>query len=180
MDNLKPMTREESIISGNDLKPLNRHEYYLKHLKGKGGGGGTAANGIVVRPVTQDEVAGLLPEGSSIAVDGYGAVLVDVYFNDVARSYPVSVYRMVKNVENPYYAIIDAHDTTGTKKPVPIRIADQPEIVDKCTDKPNGMFIRLTIDKSFESSGSIIDGLEWRFIIPDDVGFTTYLAGGVA
>ena len=177
MDNLKPMTREESIISGNDLKPLNRHEYYLKYLKGKGsGGGGTAANGIVVRPVTPDEVADLLPEGSSAAVDYNGAVIVGIYINDDARVLTVPAYRVVKNVENPYYAIIDAHDTTGTKKPVPITLFDPPQTVNKCNDAPNGTIVKLTIDKSFERVLSITFGI----IVPDDVDFTTYLDPGVA
>lgn len=40
MENLTPITREEKIISGEDLQPITRMEYFLKKYGGGAGGGG--------------------------------------------------------------------------------------------------------------------------------------------
>lgn len=51
MENLTPITREEKIVSGEDLEPITRMEYFLKKYGG-GTGGGTGGGSSVLLDTT--------------------------------------------------------------------------------------------------------------------------------
>ena len=93
MTNLKPMTREESLISGVDLTPMNRHEYYLKYLKG---------NVMVIEPITIDDIKDM--DTYYGQDDAYGAAPIDVMVNGTGTV--VYAYRIVNYVEDPDYILL--------------------------------------------------------------------------
>lgn len=48
---MKPLTRKEAIINGDDITPVNRQKYWLKQM----GGGGTAGSGVFFVKIEWDD-----------------------------------------------------------------------------------------------------------------------------
>lgn len=57
MENLTPITREEKIISGEDLQPITRMEYFLKKYGGGTGGGGGGSSVSLDKTLTKSGYA---------------------------------------------------------------------------------------------------------------------------
>lgn len=49
MADLKPITRQEKIISGEDIQPITRLEYFLKEYSGGNSGGGSGGGGSSIK-----------------------------------------------------------------------------------------------------------------------------------
>ena len=67
---LEPITREEQIIAGKDLKPITRMEMFLKQYGG-GSGGGASGQGFKV----------------TFAMDKSGAVVADKTYYEIYNAY---------------------------------------------------------------------------------------------
>ena len=151
MDNLKPMTREESIISGNDLKPLNRHEYYLKYLKGKGGGGGATGDGVML----------LDPYGAvEIFVESSGGAVMSAY-----------AYRAIENadIEEPTAVVLEGEDEGVKNRTLALRWTTGNLYSAGPADTVETPFW-ITVDKSFAVNITVDAEEGWAiFVIPQDV-----------
>ena len=181
MTNLKPMTREESLISGVDLTPMNRHEYYLKYLKGKGNGGGSSASNVmVIEPITIDDIKDM--DTYYGQDDAYGAAPIDVVMNGTGTV--VYAYRIVNYVEDPDYILLRYNYRIRSVNPNSLVNHEvcgyeygETTTYSKCEDIPDAFAKALTIDKTFESEitpiFSLYDG-EVAILLPEDVNVVPY------
>ena len=98
---LEPITRQEKIISGQDLTPITRMEMFLKQY----GGGGSGGGGSVPKPLTYDympegypsksvQTTTLMEEQQLASVSGagtvYGGVLTDAFDIAPGQTYTVN------------------------------------------------------------------------------------------
>lgn len=80
MPNIEPITRQEKILAGEDIKPITRMEYFLKEAaSGGGGGGGTpsadtsdAWKTMTVKPTYERKA--VVPEQTVVLYNGVGTV----------------------------------------------------------------------------------------------------------
>ena len=106
-NNLKPLTRKEKILDGQNINPINRDEYFIQKAVQSGGGGGgsslppytSADKGKVLTVVeAEPETVVVVPEQSgtlsAITYDlestAYGAILDGVNTSDLANEQSIS------------------------------------------------------------------------------------------
>lgn len=145
MDINKPITRAEAILSGEDLEPMSRMEYFLKKAaNGGGGGGGTDSSlppyasediGKVLTVSTEDPVATetvIIPEQTVTITEGV-ADLSDVieYAGEEAPvlggDYAGWIYRSeLLDVHPGFYIYSDP--VLGDSKAIILAIGERPGI----------------------------------------------------
>ena len=170
MDNLKPMTREESIISGNDLKPLNRHEYYLKYLKGNGGGGATGDGVMLLAPIKMEDIEAPISEQFEPNTDPYDAVevFVETSTGAVMSAY---AYHAIENadIEEPTAVVLEGEDEGVKNRTLALRWTTGSLYSAGPADTVEEPFW-ITVDKSFAVNITVDAEEEWAiFVIPQDV-----------
>ena len=89
---MKPLTRKEAIINGDDITPVNRQEYWLKQMGGGSGGGGalvvglSTVGGTAQLDKTWQEIYNAVINGPGVLIrGGQGEVVTIMYPYKVAN-----------------------------------------------------------------------------------------------
>ena len=162
---LEAITRQEQIITGKDLQPVTRMEFFLKTY----GGGGSGGGGSVPKPLTYD----YMPEGYPKKTIGTVTVMEEqeLAFRSSNGRYKAQITNAFEIVDGQTYTV----NWDGTEyECVGIVIESQPalgnlSIVDKGSDtgepfvyaynagKHSGMFVTLDTSASHTISVKTIE-----------------------